>query len=105
MVRLLLDAGYLPHLQDPYGQYPLLLAVQHGHTVIAQMLIAARADVKVWGDNYCPIVYSIDKGEMDLSKSLIDARADHKVVPVGRRSGEQSSVLGPACGKGAVVVL
>jgi len=39
-VKMLLDAGYQLHLQKPYNQYPLVLAVEHGRTDIAQMLIA-----------------------------------------------------------------
>ena len=110
-VKSLLDAGYPLHLQHPYSEYPLVLAVEHGRTDIAQMLIAAgaevnvpntsllltsikqnnialvhslvaaHADVNVWDRVQCPLIYSIEKGDTDLTKALIDARADVDLAP------------------------
>jgi len=110
-VKLLLDAGYVLHFQDTYSRMPLKLAVQHSRTDVAQMLIAARAqvnvprtsllldsvkqnnadlirsliaahaDVNVRDRGSCPIVYSVETGDIELTKSLIDARADVDLAP------------------------
>ncbi len=80
-VKLLLDAGYLLYLQDSYSQMPLVLAARHGRTDIAQMLIAARAQVNVCDDAHCPITCSILRSDIELTKLLIDARADVDLTP------------------------
>ena len=111
-VKLLLDAGYPLQFQNAYSQHPLELTVHLGRTDIAQILIAARAqvnvpdtslllvsvyqnnvvlvrslvtaqaDVNVRDDVHCPITYSIQRGDLELTKSLIDARADVDLTPL-----------------------
>ena len=41
----------------------------------------------------------------DVSVNVDASTGCHEVVPVGRRSGEQTSVFGSGCGKGAVAFL
>ena len=76
-VKALLDAGYRVDTPNMSGRHPLLLATKHGHIDIAEMLIAARADINVIDENNkTPLIHSIQRGNVLFARSLIQAKAD-----------------------------
>ena len=76
-VKSLLDAGYSLQIPNLRGQHPLLLAAKHDHADIAQLLIAARAQLDVLDqDGMTPLMHSITQGNLGLTKSLINAKAN-----------------------------
>ena len=76
-VKSVLDAGYNLGLPNFRGRHPLLLATKHNHTDIAQLLIAARAQLDVQDqDEMTPLMHSITLGNLGLARSLINAKAN-----------------------------
>lgn len=73
-VRLLLEAGADPSVQDKTSNPPLHLACMHGHPAIVRLLLEYGADVNVrgrWGET--PLYWACTNKTSEIASILIEA--------------------------------
>ena len=77
VIRILLDNGADPDLEDQYENYPIHLAAMMGHAETVKLLIDAGTDPDEWGaEGKTPYHYASEEGHQDTIRVLIEAGAD-----------------------------
>jgi hypothetical protein len=73
IVRLLLERGSIPDIQDNEGITGLHWAALEGHSVIVEMLLEAEANpnaMEVNGDKATPLDYAVNNGHAELAEKM-----------------------------------
>jgi len=98
-VKAALDAGAAIDASDSHGQTALLLAVQHGDTELARLLIGRGADINAEAANHdTPWLLAGALGRTGILAAMLDTGK----VDYGKRNRYGGNALIPACERGHV---
>jgi hypothetical protein len=80
-VRLLLDAGADPNIQDDYGDTPLYRAAYSNQAKTARILLDAGANPDLWDNfNNTPLLQAASRGHFYVVRVLLEAGADPSIA-------------------------